>query len=74
MEPTMQPGIDIDPQMLNQVLQNTVAQNAVRTAQLESAVQSLMAENQRLKAALADTQVSTDEDPMPVIPVEIVEG
>ena len=40
----MEDGINIDPNTLIQVLQNKLAQSAIREAQLEAALQSLMAQ------------------------------
>ena len=40
----MQDGINIDPNTLVEVLQNKLAQAAVREAQLEAVVQQLMAQ------------------------------
>ena len=57
----MQNGTDIDPQVLIQVLQNKLAQSAVREAQLEAAVQTLMAQQNELMAQIPkDTEVQGD--------------
>jgi len=45
----MQEGINLDPDMLIQVLQNKLVQAVVKEAQLESAVQSQAREIQALK-------------------------
>jgi len=60
----MEPGIDIDQDMLVQVLQSKIAEAALRDAQMEAAVQSLMMENSaltaRLEALSADVEVVED--------------
>ncbi len=47
------PGLEIDPNTLIMVQQNTIAQQAVRIAQLEAGVQQSLAENQRLTLTVA---------------------
>ena len=48
MQP-MSDGMNLDPDMHIQVLGNKLAQSAVREAQMETAIQQLIAENQFLK-------------------------
>ena len=51
MQP-MSDGMNLDPDMHIQVLGNKLAQSAVREAQMETAIQQLIAENQYLKTQL----------------------
>jgi len=54
-------GLDLDPNVVIQTQNNTIAQNAVRITMLEAAVQQLGAENQQLKAQIPqDTEVTED--------------
>jgi hypothetical protein len=60
MQP-MSEGMEIDPNVHIQVLQNKLAQSAIREAQMESAIQSLLAENQQLEALVpSDKEVKED--------------
>ena len=45
-------GMNVEPEYQVQVLQNKIAQMAVREAMLEAAVQQLIAEKRTLRAAL----------------------
>ena len=50
----METGVDIDQGTLIQVLQNKLAQSAIREAQLEAGVQTLMAQQSTLMAELTN--------------------
>ena len=57
----MEPGTDLDPNILIQVLQNKLAQAVIREAQLEAAVQGLMTQQNELMAQIPrDTEVKED--------------
>lgn len=54
-------GLDLDPNVVIQVQNNTIAQNAVRIAMLEAAVQQLGAQNAELEAQVPrDNEVKED--------------
>jgi len=54
-------GMNVEPGMLIQVLQNKLAQAVIREAQMEAAIQSLSMENQQLKVLVPDeTEVKED--------------
>jgi len=55
MQP-MSDGMNLDPQMHVQVLQNKLAQTAIREAQMETAIQQLMSENQELSNRINEIQ------------------
>ena len=57
----MEPGTELDPNILIQVLQNKLAQAVIREAQMEAAIQGLMAQVQTLEAhQSAQSEVSED--------------
>lgn len=66
----MQPGMNLDPNTLIEVLQNKLAQGAMREAQMESAIQQLLADNQRLNETLTaqnePTKIGQAGQPYPV--------
>lgn len=78
MEPmtdqAMQPGMNLDPNTLIEVLQNKLAQGAMREAQMESAIQQLLAENAHLNQVIeASHEPSQGEaQPMPGFPPDVV--
>ena len=54
-------GLDLDPNVVIQVQNNTIAQNAVRIAMLEAAVQQLGAQNAELEGQVPqDNEVKED--------------
>lgn len=54
-------GLDLDPNIVIQTQNNTIAQNAVRITMLEAAVQQLGAQNAQLEAQIPkDTEVTED--------------
>ncbi len=55
-------GMNLDSDMLIQVQNNTIAQQSVRIAQMEAAVQQLLAENQQLR----ETMYPADEEAVPL--------
>jgi hypothetical protein len=61
MPQEMTDGINLDPEVLIQVLQNKLAQSSVREAQMESAIQSLSMENQRLNALVPNDEEVTED-------------
>ena len=57
----MQNGIELNQEVLINVLQNKLAQQAIREAQMEAAIQGLIAENSALKAQVPkDKEVTED--------------
>jgi regulator of replication initiation timing len=54
-------GLNIESQYQIQVLNNKVAQMAVREAMLEAAVQQLLAQNQRLELTMNAMKEAADE-------------
>jgi predicted nucleic acid-binding Zn-ribbon protein len=54
-------GMDVDPEMHIQVLQNRLAQAVVREAQMEAAIQQLLAENEQLEGELAEARRDVDD-------------
>ena len=48
----MESGINIDPNTLIEVLQNKLAQSAIREAQMEAAIQGLINQVQKLEKEL----------------------
>ena len=48
----MNAGMELNPEVLIQVLQNKLAQSAIREAQMESAIQQLMVDKQELSAQI----------------------
>ena len=58
----MHDGLNIDPEVLNQVLQNKLAQAAVREAQLEAAVQMLLNERQELFSKVQELEEGWQEE------------
>jgi len=60
----MSDGMNIDPEVHVQVLQNKLAQMAVREAQMEAGIQQLMQEVNRLDAMVPrDNEVKEDASP-----------
>ena len=57
----MEPGIGIDQNTLIEVLQNKLSMTVVREAQMEAAIQQLIAENQQLKAQVESLAELTPE-------------
>lgn len=54
-------GMNIDPEVLINTQANIIAQNAIRTVQLEAAIQQLSAENAQLREQIPqDTEVTED--------------
>jgi len=61
----MESGIDIDRDMHIRVLENKVSMAAVREAQMEAVIQSLIAENKAVKGHLEALMAeSTEEAPL----------
>jgi len=60
MQP-MAEGIDIDPQVLNQTLLNKLSQSVIREAQMEAAIQQLLAEKQALQEQVIALEGVQDE-------------
>ena len=58
----MHEGIELDPEMLVQVLQNRLAQAAIREAQMEAALQSVLAKQQELLLEL-EHYTAVQEEP-----------
>jgi hypothetical protein len=54
-------GITTKPEYHIQVLQNRLAQLTIREAQMEAAVQQLIAENQRLEATMQAMKEAAEE-------------
>ncbi len=50
----MQNGMQVEPQFTVEVMQNKIAQAAIREAMLEAAIQQLLSENERLAAMLRE--------------------
>ncbi len=62
----LQDGMNVDPNIQIQVLSNKLAQACIREAQLESGIQQLIGETQRLQLtidAMVDVQGEADANP-----------
>ena len=60
MQP-MSDGMDLDPQVMIQVLQNKLSQATIREAQMESAIQQLLGEKQQLQAQIETLTPEVEE-------------